>query len=270
MRDLKRNSNCQSGREAAPFRRLRNDRLVDELAARYGRQATAVLPILLGVADARQPFTKRRLGAVADATGVSDARVVGVRSFYSMLSDENLSVHDAPGTPVRLCDGPACMASGAAAIYSAAEVEVGDNARWHLQRSSCLGLCDSAPAALIGKETCGPMRSHRLPATLEDWRGPPTDYRQPLVGEQRIAMARMASIDAANYQSARVAGAYQALEKAVRGAPGNVIREVERSGLRGCGGAGFPTAKKWQIVAKAKTSERYVVCNADESEPGRI
>jgi NADP-reducing hydrogenase subunit HndC len=81
-------------------------------------------------------------------------------------------------------------------------------------------------------------------------------------------MARIGRVDAESVDSAITAGAYQALDTALAKTPEDVLGAVDRSGLRGCGGAGFPTGRKWRMVAQANGSGKYVVCNADESEPG--
>lgn len=70
-------------------------------------------------------------------------------------------------------------------------------------------------------------------------------------------------------ESYQQSGGYQMLRKLVqKGAPSQVIKEIKKSGLRGCGGAGFPTGNKWEFVAQAAGSQKYVICNADEGEPG--
>jgi NADH:ubiquinone oxidoreductase subunit F (NADH-binding) len=81
-------------------------------------------------------------------------------------------------------------------------------------------------------------------------------------------MARIGQIDPSSYESCRGEGAYQALEQAVLLSPEEVLRQIEHSGLRGCGGAGFPTGSKWRIVGEHQACKKYVICNADESEPG--
>jgi NADH:ubiquinone oxidoreductase subunit F (NADH-binding) len=81
-------------------------------------------------------------------------------------------------------------------------------------------------------------------------------------------MARIGRVDPESVDSAITAGAYQTLGTAVAKTPRDVLEAVARSGLRGCGGAGFPTGRKWRLVAQAGGAHKYVVCNADESEPG--
>src|SRR6202051_546088 len=87
-------------------------------------------------------------------------------------------------------------------------------------------------------------------------------------------MGRKLLLDKANiagirfYESYRKNGGYTAVEKAFKMAPSDIVEEVKKSGLRGRGGAGFPTGMKWSFLAKPEGVPRYLVCNADESEPG--
>ena len=70
------------------------------------------------------------------------------------------------------------------------------------------------------------------------------------------------------YDVYRKKGGYASVEKAFKMTPADIVEEVKKSGLRGRGGAGFPTGMKWSFLAKPEGVPRYLVCNADESEPG--
>ena len=70
------------------------------------------------------------------------------------------------------------------------------------------------------------------------------------------------------YDTYRKNGGYAAVEKAFKMSPADIVEEVKKSGLRGRGGAGFPTGMKWSFIAKPEGVPRHLVCNADESEPG--
>src|SRR4051812_36872990 len=72
----------------------------------------------------------------------------------------------------------------------------------------------------------------------------------------------------AGYEVYRQNGGYRSVEKALKMAPNDIVEEVKKSGLRGRGGAGFPTGMKWSFIDKKSGRPRYLVCNADESEPG--
>jgi NADP-reducing hydrogenase subunit HndC len=90
-----------------------------------------------------------------------------------------------------------------------------------------------------------------------------------LPAEKRVVLERAGIIDPTNIEDYIVNDGYVALGKVLTGmTPDEVIKELEKSGLRGRGGAGFPTGTKWKFVAKAPGNPKYVICNADESEPG--
>lgn len=92
-------------------------------------------------------------------------------------------------------------------------------------------------------------------------------YHEPLPAETRLLLANSGQIDPDSIESALYYGGYQGLKAALTGPKERVIQEIEVAGLRGRGGAGFPMARKLQFVAAARSREKYIVCNADESEP---
>jgi NADH:ubiquinone oxidoreductase subunit F (NADH-binding)/NADH:ubiquinone oxidoreductase subunit E len=249
---------------AQPYRRKRNDAIVDDAVAGHGGNPDVALPVLQSVQAANYSFLpKPLLGAVADALQVNDARIYGVASFYSLLSTQPRA-----SKVLRVCDGSVCMLQRAESVQASIRA-AGADGEWAVERCSCLGLCDRAPAVLRGDEPCGPVS----PASAGDvLNGSPCGtmpcYTEPLTGEVRVALARIGQIDPESVESALQAGAYRALDTALDGTPEAVLDAVDRSGLRGCGGAGFPTGRKWRMVAQASGLQKYVVCNADESEPG--
>jgi len=138
---------------------------------------------------------------------------------------------------------------------------------WTVERSSCLGLCDRAPAVLVDDEQAGPVAPKEAEKVCEGWRGVPTDYSQPRPGEVRVMMANADKIDPDSIESALEFDAYEGLKSALQKTPAEVLDLVEESGLQGRGGAGFPVGRKWKFVASAQGSPKYIICNADESEP---
>ncbi len=90
-----------------------------------------------------------------------------------------------------------------------------------------------------------------------------------MIAEQRIVTERIGLIDPEKIDDYIAHQGYEAIRKVLGGmSPTVVIDLIERSGLRGRGGAGFPTGTKWKFVAKTPGDQKYVICNADESEPG--
>ena len=250
-------------RKQPMHRSERADARVEAAVGKHGRTPDTTLPVLQTVQSANHGYLDTPLlGAVADALRLSDARIYGVASFYSMLSTRPRAEK-----AIRVCDGPECVMHGAETARIALETAASKD-QWTVARSSCLGLCDRAPAALVESEPCGPITNERVSAVLGGWRGDMPSYAEPRAGEVRVLMARIGRIDPESIGSAIAAGAYQVLGAALLSDPTAVLEAVEQAGLRGCGGAGFPTGRKWRMVSEALATPKYVVCNADESEPG--
>lgn len=233
---------------------------IEELAGRYERDPQFVLEMLRALQARHGGLEKDMIEHTARALGMDAARVFGVASFYSMLSTELQ-----PRRILRICDGPPCWMRGAAEMRAAADSAYGED--WRVERTSCLGLCDIAPAALVDLEPCGPLSRERIPELQAGWRGEIPPYDWPLPGESRVILADTGKVDPGAIRSALDHGAYRGLEQALSRSPAEVIKLIEDAGLRGRGGAGFPAGRKWRFVADAARSPKYVVCNADESEP---
>ena len=182
------------------------------------------------------------LGYACRRLDVPPADAYGVASFYALLALE-----ERPADVLHVCTDLACRLAGA---------EVPDGAH----ESPCLGLCERAPASLrtiAGKEP----RELQLPET-----GPPL----PQAGVDGLRLLRRiaAGLDPESLDSYRAHGGYAALARALELGREGVIGEVDASHLLGRGGAAFPTGVKWRAVAGQAAFPHYLVCNADESEPG--
>jgi NADH-quinone oxidoreductase subunit F len=234
------------------------------LADEHERNPEAILEIFRALHTERGTIAPEAVEDVARTLRIPPQKAYGVATFYSMLS--------APPDTIHVCDGPACWLKGAAYLGAALEAEFNlkrepGTPAVKIERSSCLGLCDRAPAALVDEEMCGPLEFQHISKIASGWRGEMPSYREPIPGETRVLLAKAAEIDPDEIDSALACGAYQGLAKALGSPPGSVIDEVEASGLRGRGGAGFPAGRKLRFVAQAESMPKYVVCNADESEP---
>jgi NADH-quinone oxidoreductase subunit F len=213
---------------------------------------------------------------------IPPAEAYGVASFYALFS-----LSPRPGRVVHVCDDIACLAGGAEELTSELGRSVGPpgataadgEATW--LRSPCLGLCERAPAALVSTAGEHPHEwalPRARPATVEDaLAGRPVAWPELEAGSvpqrQRGAaglrlLRRVGHIDPGSLSDYRAHGGYAALRRAFELGPEGVIREVVDSKLLGRGGAAFPTGRKWDAVAKAAERPHYLVCNADESEPG--
>ena len=204
-------------------------------------------------------LTPRLIEEVARALKMPASKAYGVATFYSMLTTQA-----PPEKTIRICDGPYCMMRGAGDLLCQIQAQLGGS--WTITRTSCLGLCDRAPAALVRDSQVGPMRIEHMDRYEIGWCGEVSDYRRPRPGEVRALLPNPdAAQDAIENSFAK--GSFPALQQALRESPETVLSELEASSLRGRGGAGFPAGRKWRFVASQPQKPKYVVCNADESEP---
>jgi NADH-quinone oxidoreductase subunit F len=213
---------------------------------------------------------------------VPPAEVHSVASFYGMFS----LTHRAP-VVAHVCDDIACMTRGAGALCASMEKRLGpaDGATW--LRGPCLGLCERAPAALVTaagenprERVLAPATSDtllslirdavagRLPAQADELK---PELSVPQAGQPQLRLLhRVGKLNPASIEDYRRLGGFEALRMAREMGPERVIGELTASKLLGRGGAAFPTGKKSEAlqtqVHLGKT--HYVVCNADESEPG--
>ncbi|HBY94810.1 MAG TPA: NADH-quinone oxidoreductase subunit NuoF [Chloroflexi bacterium] len=230
------------------------------LVAEHGNNPEAILAIFETLQSQRGGLAQADICGIARALRIPTAQAYGVATFYSMLA-----MLPRPGQTLRVCDGPACWLDGAIQVQMALEANLGEG--WNIERTSCLGLCDRAPAALVDGHQCGPLTPERVPALQNGWRGEARVYAEPRQGETRVLLAHAGAIDPDSIDSALAHGAYRAFQRMLAQSPETVLTEIESAGLRGRGGAGFPTGRKWRTVAQDDRSLKYVVCNADESEP---
>jgi NADH-quinone oxidoreductase subunit F len=215
----------------------------DNRIARRDRHVRHLLLPALRAAQRRVGWvTPGALGYACRRLDVPPAEAYGVASFYALLALE-----ERPAEVLHVCTDLSCALAGARVPAGALP-------------SPCLGLCERAPASL--RTVAGPTpREEQLPA-----HGPTL----PQAGDSGLKLLRRiaAGVDPVSLQAYRAAGGFRALERARELGPEGVIAAVKASPLLGRGGAAFPTGAKWEAVARQPASPHYLVCNADESEPG--
>ncbi|MCL6669075.1 NADH-ubiquinone oxidoreductase-F iron-sulfur binding region domain-containing protein [Streptomyces panaciradicis] len=245
--------------------------------ARGGREARdrreMLLPGLHAVNDRIGWISDGALDYLCRRLTVPPAEAYGVATFYAMFS-----VRPRPATVLHLCTDLACAAAGASELCAGVEARLGPG--FSVQRSPCLGLCERAPAALAVRAGDPVRTAVSAPATVEAAvlaasapdsapEEPPAAMAVPQAGDPGLMLlGRVGVVDPASLDDYRAHGGYAALRRAFELGPAGVIREVTDSGLVGRGGAAFPTGRKWQATASQPDHPHYLVCNADESEPG--
>jgi len=194
---------------------------------------------------------------------------------------------------VIVCAGAGCVSSGCRAVSDALRSELvrqGLEEEIKVVETGCVGSCDLGPVVIVYPEGVfyQKLKAEDVPGIVENHllKGRPVEhllYRRAATGEllptleqidffsrqQKIVLRNCGVIDPASIEECIARDGYQALAKVLtQMGPEQVIEEVKASGLRGRGGAGFPTGLKWQLVRAATGSPKYVVCNADEGDPG--
>ncbi|USQ84362.1 NAD(P)H-dependent oxidoreductase subunit E [Streptomyces phaeoluteigriseus] len=247
--------------------------------ARGGREARdrrdLLLPGLHAINDRVGWISEGALDYLCRRLTVPPAEAYGVATFYAMFS-----VRPRPATVLHVCTDLACTAAGAQDLCAGIEAGLGPGSGVHVERGPCLGLCERAPAALairagdpVRTAVAAPaaVREAVLAASAPDSapEEPPAETAVPQAGQDGLVLLRrVGAVDPSSLDDYRAHGGYTALREAFALGPAGVIREVTDSGLVGRGGAAFPTGRKWQATASQPDRPHYVVCNADESEPG--
>jgi NADH-quinone oxidoreductase subunit F len=187
------------------------------------------------------------------------ADVHGVIEFYSLFYNEPVGMRI-----IRVCTDQACALKGADGLLNHLcqhyDIKPGQTTRdlaLTIEASPCLGLCEQAPAALVNGDAETNISA---------------DFHQYELGRPKSIVDGSIRLLTANCGNGTTSlaqyGKYPAFTKALSMNPEEIVSEIKASGLAGRGGAAFPTGIKWEGAAKAPGTEKYVICNADESEPG--
>ena len=245
-------------------------------AAHGGHEARSqrhlLLPTLHALHESAGWISPGGLNYVAQRLTVPPADVYGVATFYALFS-----VDQRPPRVVHVCDDIACRCAGSEELIAQLGPEgvAEHGATW--LRSPCLGQCDRAPAALLTEAGPTPVERELTAVDAEQvlailagaTPAPPPSTTPPQAGQPELKLLRRIGVaDPDSLDDYRAHGGYAALRRAVELGPEGVIREVIDSGLVGRGGAAFPMGRKWDAVARQPRRPHYLICNADESEPG--
>ena len=204
---------------------------VVNLVRGFGRSRSEIVKILSTLHAEHGHLTPRLIVEVARELRLPASRVHGIATFYSMLTTPA-----PPEKTIRICDGPYCMMRGAGDLLCQIQAQLGGS--WTITRTSCLGLCDRAPAALVRDSQVGPLQLEHMDRYEVGWCGEVSDYRRPRPGEVRAILPDPERADDP-LETAFAKGSFPALKRALRLSPEMVLRGLEASKLRGRGGAGL-------------------------------
>lgn len=246
--------------------------------ARHGRDM--LLPALHAVNDRVGWISRGALNHICERLSVPPADAYGVATFYALFA-----LRPRPRRVIHVCTDLACKANGAPQLCEELAASLGppskDSEEVTWLHSPCLGVCERAPAALA-VEAGDPARAQVLAPTCADRVAelarsgpadadlePPLSEAVPQIGDSELRLLRrVGAVDPHSLDDYRAAGGYVALRNALNAGPSEVIKQVANAKLMGRGGAAFPTGRKWESTAAQPVHPHYLVCNADESEPG--
>jgi len=258
---------------------------IQEALARHKAVKGGLLPALHAVQGlCGNWLPMEALQLVSQGMDIPYPYLYGVISFYTMFSPTPRGKY-----LIRMCESPPCHIWGAEDLLEGLQAElgikVGETTRdglFTLEPTACLGVCEVSPAMQINEVVFGRLTPERLKDIIADYRaGKTVDYRTlprttnplsdyPVSGDELVLLANVDRIDPLSLDAYLEQGGYEALKKALAMSQEEVVNTVKDSGLRGRGGAGFPTGLKWSFTLPNPNFPKYIVCNADEGEPGTI
>jgi NADH-quinone oxidoreductase subunit F len=247
-----------------------------QIIQRYDEPRAAVLPLLWLVQEHYGHISSDAELWVGRLVGMAVSHVREVVSFYTLFRTQAAGRRE-----LRVCTSLPCMMHGAGDVLAQlqerlriAPGETTPGGELTLTEVECLCACEIAPMAQLDEQFVGPLDASTLEAVLRKALGHSdasdriADPEPYVSAEGPVLSTRLRDPDGTWWDSYVAGGGYTAARKALSMTPEQVIDEVSHAGLRGLGGAGFPTGKKWSFIPKANPRPRYLVVNADEGEPG--
>ena len=256
---------------AAKFEKLQNA---------YPVKRSALIPMLMYAQDEFGYITEDIIHEIARRLDLHPVQVEETLQYYSMLHREPVGKHH-----VQVCTNVACMLRGGTELLEHAKkrLEIGNrettkDGMFSLEEVECIGACTGAPAIQVNYDFYENVTTRNFDRLIEEFDKGQHPAPVPITSgalhernklETPLISKRFGIPDSRKIDVALQLGAYQALDKALKQfTPEQLIDEVKKSNLRGRGGAGFSTGMKWSFVPKNSPKPKYVICNADESEPG--
>ncbi len=237
---------------------------IETWVEQYGANRSSLIPVMEEVQREYGHISEYVMQVVADILDIHPVEVDSVVSFYSFLG------HKSKGRfIVRLCRTISCEMQEKDRVAQQLENDLGirfgettANGHFTLEWANCLGMCDQGPALLVNERIYTHVTPEKVHDILEECRSTFGVYGPNAQTEMKVQNA-----DTSKMTFGDVDGC-NGLKRAMKMKPEAIIDALEESALKGRGGAGFPTSLKWKLAANVDDEEKYVICNADEGEPG--
>ena len=254
---------------------------INGICEEFGNDPTRLLDILRAVKAGFGHIDQEAMDRIAGALDVPRVRVESVVSFYDFLHSEPRGQ-----VVIRLCDDVIDKLRGADRVAEAMQDELGigfgettEDGLFSLEHASCIGMTDQSPAALVNDVVVPSLSSSKARRGIQVLQEKQdfSELQKILIRDHGDGNNAHPLVRSAVRNNLRQPGPVifaaemergAALDRALAMSPAEVIRELKTARLRGRGGAGFPTGMKWEFTRAAGGDERYIICNADEGEPG--
>src|ERR1700730_2559424 len=252
----------------------------NDFVGRYPIKRSALIPMMLYAQDHFGFLSDELLEEIAKRLDLNILQVTETLAYYSMLRRKPAGRYH-----IQVCTNISCMARGAHELYQHVQKrlgirnrEVSETGTFSLEEVECMGACTGAPAMQVNYDFYENLDPSKVDAIFEQLQNGKRPQPVPVISgalhdrhpAEVSVVSRHFGIPGSHSMDVYLQHeGYQALERALkRMTPEQIIDEVKKSGLRGRGGAGFPTGMKWSFVPKDTSKPKYVLANADESEPG--
>ncbi len=256
------------------------DAKFNELVSRYPVKRSALIPMMLYAQDHFGFLGDAILDEIATRLDLNKIQVEETLAYYSMLRRKPAGRYH-----IQVCTNISCMLRGGNELYQHVQKrlgignkEVSASGTFSLEEVECIGACTGAPAMQVNydfHEDLDPDKVDAIFEQLQDGKVPQPSAVTAGSLHGRLSaevpvISRLFGVPNSRKIDVYLKNeGYQALEKALKQMTAEqIIDELKKSNLRGRGGAGFPTGMKWSFVPKGNDKPKYILCNADESEPG--
>ena len=255
------------------------DLKISEITNCYENKPENLIQILREIHKEQNYITPKQLEELAQKLNIPLSKVYGATTFYTLLSPKPKGKF-----VLRICSSTPCHMVGSEDLLNylkdKLEIQEGETSAdglFTLELTSCLGVCAVAPAIMVNDKVYGNLNIKKLDQIIDKCkRGELGTEKLTSLGvdilgnkESRVVLQNCGIINPESIEEYKLKGGYTALSKAIKEmTPQEVINEVKNSKLVGRGGAAFPTGLKWEFTFRAADKHKYIVCNADEGEPG--
>ena len=249
---------------------------IREICARYGNDRARMMDIVQEVQEAFGHVPREAFELIAHEANTHRVEVESVVSFYAFLSDKQKGK-----LVIRLCDDIIDRFQGGDEVGEALKAELGigfgettPDGLITLEKTPCIGMSDQAPAMMVNDTVVTALTPEKIPDIVK--RLKQNDDPEALVVEAGDGNNAHPLVQAMVSNNIREAGPVilsdyrreAGLRKALTQTPEEVIEDIKLSNLRGRGGAGFLTGLKWELTRQSPGKDKFILCNADEGEPG--